>query len=86
MPPWGRRVILIGIGGLLAIQVVAVEQELPAAPSVPAVLRRACDACRSHETAWPWYSGVAPVSWLIAWDVHEGRATRNFSTWNRDTP
>jgi hypothetical protein len=58
MPPWGRRVILIGIAGLLAIQVVAVdrtnppvEQELPAAPSVPAVLRRACDACRSQETA-----------------------------------
>ncbi len=29
------------------------------------------------------YSQVAPVSWLLAWDVGEGREELNFSTWNR---
>jgi len=38
-------------------------------------------ACHSHETKWPWYSRLAPVSWLIADDVNEGRAHVNFSDW-----
>jgi hypothetical protein len=50
---------------------------------VRAILRRACYDCHSHETEWPWYSRVAPISWKIAEDVHEGRAALNFSTWNR---
>jgi hypothetical protein len=29
------------------------------------------------------YARVAPVSWLIQHDVHEGRAMLNFSEWNR---
>ena len=36
---------------------------------------------RSHHTAWPGYSAVAPVSWLIAQDVQEGRSHLNFSEW-----
>jgi hypothetical protein len=30
---------------------------------------------------WPWYSRVAPVSWLIQWDVINGRKELNFSEW-----
>lgn len=47
------------------------------------VLRRACYDCHSNETRWPWYSRVAPISWLVAHDVGEGRRELNFSTWNR---
>ena len=47
------------------------------------MLKRACYDCHSHETIWPGYSRVAPVSWLLAWDVSEGREELNFSTWNR---
>ena len=60
-----------------------VEAEVPASPEVRQVLRRACYDCHSNETVWPWYSRVAPVSWLVARDVHEGREHLNFSTWNR---
>jgi hypothetical protein len=35
---------------------------------------------------WPWYSYVAPVSWLVASDVSGGRQKMNFTTWNRYTP
>jgi hypothetical protein len=77
---------------LVAIQFVPVdrlnppvEAEVPAPANVRVILRRACYDCHSNETAWPWYSQVAPFSWLIAYDVHKGREELNFSTWNRIT-
>ncbi len=42
---------------------------------------RACFDCHSNETVWPWYSNVAPVSWLVYRDVAEGRDRFNFSDW-----
>lgn len=79
--------------GLLAIQLVPVdrrnppvETEVPATAEARAVLRRACYDCHSNESVWPWYSRVAPISWLVARDVHEGRKELNFSTWNRLAP
>jgi hypothetical protein len=51
-------------------------------PEVVAILKRSCFDCHSHETQWPWYSRVAPVSWLLARDVKEGRKHLNFSKWN----
>jgi hypothetical protein len=55
----------------------------PPAP-VAAALRAACYDCHSHETKWPWYSRVAPMSWLIAGDVVEGRTNLNLSEWPAD--
>ena len=46
---------------------------------------RACYDCHSNETTWPWYSNVAPISWLTQRDVDEGRARLNFSEWHGDT-
>ncbi len=46
-----------------------------------AVVSRACYNCHSNNTVWPWYSRIAPVSWLLADDVKEGRAHLNFSEW-----
>lgn len=93
MKRWIRRIIVGGLVAFGAIQFVPVtrsnppvESEMPMAPEVKAVLRRACYDCHSHETVWPWYSQVAPLSWLISHDVHEGRAELNFSTWQRYNP
>jgi hypothetical protein len=44
---------------------------------------RACYDCHSNQTTWPWYSNIAPVSWLIQHDVEEGRSRLNFTEWNR---
>ncbi|HVJ20025.1 MAG TPA: heme-binding domain-containing protein [Polyangiaceae bacterium] len=44
---------------------------------------RACFDCHSNKTRWPWYSHVAPVSWLVQHDVDEGRRVVNFSEWGR---
>lgn len=52
-------------------------------PQTRELARRACFDCHSNETVWPWYSNVAPASWLIQHDVEEGRRKLNFSEWNR---
>lgn len=85
-----RRVALGFLVILAGIQFVpvdrsnpAVETEVPAPADVRAILRRACYDCHSNETVWPWYSRVAPVSWLVTGDVSEGRRKLNFTTWNR---
>jgi Haem-binding domain len=44
---------------------------------------RACFDCHSNQTVWPWYSHVAPVSWLVSSDVGRGRKKLNFSEWDR---
>jgi len=59
----------------------AVRHDIGAPPAVAALLRGACYDCHSHETVWPWYSHVAPVSWFVADHVKEGRRKVNFSDW-----
>jgi hypothetical protein len=51
---------------------------------VDSVLRRACYDCHSHDTRWPLYARWAPVSWMVAGDVRQGRADLNFSDWSTD--
>ena len=48
-----------------------------------ALVRRACFDCHSNEVRWPWYSHVAPMSWLVQRDVDRGRRELNFSEWDR---
>jgi mono/diheme cytochrome c family protein len=50
-------------------------------PETRTLAQRACFDCHSNETIWPWYSNVAPVSWLVYRDVMEGREKLNFSEW-----
>ena len=52
-------------------------------PGTRALFRRACFDCHSDETVWPWYSNIAPVSWLVQNDVNGGRGHLNFSEWDR---
>jgi hypothetical protein len=54
-----------------------------ASPQTRELTVRACYDCHSNETKWPWYSHVAPASWLVQKHVDDGRAKVNFSQWNR---
>jgi Haem-binding domain len=58
-----------------------VRSDLTARPGIKSLLQRACYNCHSNETDWPWYSGLAPASWLVGNDVQEGRRHLNFSEW-----
>ena len=59
----------------------AVESDVSAPPQVKEVMRRSCYGCHSNEVVWPWYADVAPASWLVAYDVQQGRVELNFSLW-----
>ncbi len=50
-------------------------------PRTKELFNNACADCHSHQTKYPWYSNVAPVSWLIARDVEEGREHFNVHAW-----
>jgi hypothetical protein len=83
-----RKAILLVVALFVAAQFVPVERTNPPAageielpPEVGALAERACYDCHSHETVWPWYAEVAPVSWLAVRDVGEAREHLNFSTW-----
>lgn len=52
-------------------------------PRTLELFNRACKDCHSNETMWPWYSNVAPVSWLLQVDVNIGRSKFNASEWGR---
>ena len=81
--------VLLGVGALLVlIQLIRPSQMNPpvtgkiqAPAEVITLLERACYDCHSNETKWPWYSQVAPVSWLVSRDVNDARKHLNFSEW-----
>ncbi|MGD0013588.1 MAG: heme-binding domain-containing protein [Bryobacteraceae bacterium] len=50
-------------------------------PQVGGILLHSCNNCHSSQTIWPWYSKVAPVSWLLSDDVVSGRRELSFSDW-----
>lgn len=88
------KIILIAlIGSLILIQFVpygrdhsnppVVQEPNWDRPRTRELAVRACFDCHSNQTRWPWYSHVAPVSWLLQWDVDEGRRIVNFSEWHR---
>lgn len=86
---WGFATLVVG---LLVIQLVPYgrDHENPPVAAEPSwdsaqtreLAVRACFDCHSNETVWPWYSSVAPMSWLVQRDVDEGREELNYSEWN----
>ncbi len=95
-PRWKR---ILGISGLTVLAALVVAQLVPYGrdhtnPPVAAephwdsaatrsLAQRACFDCHSNETHWPWYSHVAPSSWLLQSHVDEGREVLNFSEFQK---
>lgn len=82
-----KRTLLALAALALAIQLIPASHSNPPvvkalvwdSPRTLALARRACYDCHSNEVRWPWYSHLAPASWLIANDVKNARARFNFS-------
>lgn len=56
------------------------QQVAWSSPEAEQLWKQTCTDCHSNETFYPWYSYIAPVGWLVAHDVHEGRDALNIST------
>ncbi len=58
-----------------------IQAQVGTASGLVAVLDRACNDCHSNRAAWPWFTKVAPVSWVWANGLKEARSAVNFSEW-----
>lgn len=90
---WLFRLFVLGLVVFLAIQLVPygkdhtnprTVRELKWDSNETRTLAVAgCFACHSNLTQWPWYTEIAPISWLTTRDVNDGRAVLSFSEWQR---
>jgi hypothetical protein len=94
-----RYVLFVVAGGLVLAQFfgpvrtnpasdprLALQAQLEVPAAVQALVNRSCRDCHTNDTRWPWYSYLAPVSWLVIHDVNHGRSHLNFSEWGRLRP
>lgn len=94
MRSWMKTTLLSGLVVIAAVQIYrpsrtnppeepgrSIHALAPVDPAVAALLNRSCNDCHSNATVWPWYSNVAPVSWLVVSDVNRGRQALNWSDW-----
>ncbi len=89
-----QKIFIVLIVLVIAIQFIRPERNIENNPSrydifhktgqpaeISAMVQSACYDCHSNRTAYPWYASVAPVSWIIANHVKEGKEHLNFSDW-----
>jgi hypothetical protein len=90
-----KIVLYIVAGGLILLALIqfvpfghnhvnpaTVSEPTWSSPEARALVKEHCFQCHSNETSWPWYSNVAPASWLLQFDVDAARRKFNFSDWN----
>lgn len=64
------------------VEAETLEPSAAVPDDVAAILKRSCNDCHSHTTLFPWYSNIAPFSWVLIDHVDHGRSHLNFSVWN----
>lgn len=98
-PPW-KKIVGFAVLGLVALFLLIQLVPYGRGHSNPPVTRAAvfgdpkarqivaasCNDCHSNLTRWPWYTKVAPASWLVQHDVDEGRSKMNLSEWDKPQP
>ena len=90
-----KRMLLILFILCIVVQFITIKKvdesvdknlEIKASEQVMNIFKKACYDCHSNEIKYPWYSSVAPFSWVIDDHVKEGRKALNFSIWENYTP
>jgi len=94
MAKWTKRSVVAAIVFLFVIQLIwpartnppinpthEIGALLPVDSAIGSIFSRSCNDCHSNRTVWPWYSSMAPVSWLVISDVSRGRRHMNLSNW-----
>jgi len=97
MPRFLKRILIglgVVVGVFLLMQLVPYGREHTNPPVrgepkwdsqvTRALAERACFDCHSNQTKWPWYTHVAPMSWVTLHHVNTGRSVLNFSEWDPD--
>jgi len=90
-----KKVLIIIISILVVIQFITIDKTNPVVDSskdfitltnppqeIGMMIKSSCYDCHSHHTKYPWYTNVAPVSWIIKNHIDVGRSHLNFSAWS----
>lgn len=93
-----KKVIIYLILAFVLIQFIGIDKTVPMmeghldfieieepSKAVSVLIKTTCYDCHSYETKYPWYSNLAPISWILSNHVKEGREYLNFSTWGNYT-
>lgn len=83
-------IVIVSAIVFVAIQLIPVSRTNPPvqstiqwdSPQTKDLAYRTCMNCHSNETAWPWYSNLAPASWITIVHVNNARAQFNLSELN----
>ncbi len=86
-----KKFLMYFIIGLLVIQVIrpsknkhevnpaqSIGQVVVVPADVQAIFERSCYDCHSNNTNYLWYHGIAPISWLVAYHIKDGKEHLNF--------
>lgn len=83
------------VGGIMAMQLIRPDFQnaqvdesvaLKADAKVMGILRQSCFDCHSQEAKFPWYSNIAPISWVMSDHIEQGRKALDFSNWENMEP
>lgn len=90
-----RILFILLIAAFVVLQFIGIEKTNPEFDSsgdfivmenppadIAQVLRSACYDCHSNQTVWPWYSNIAPISWMLEEHVVDGRDNLNLNYWS----
>ena len=89
-----KRTLLIFLITFILMQFIRVEQtneavekdlEIKAPLEIMTMFKQSCYDCHSNQAKWPWYSQIAPFSWVVTSHVEDGRKSLNFTTWENYT-
>lgn len=89
-----KKIVIVSIVLLVLIQFIRIDRTTPpidnsndymnlsnATIEIRNIIKNSCYDCHSYETNYPWYSNVAPISWMLKSHINEGREHLNFSDW-----
>lgn len=89
-----KKIVIVSIVLLVLIQFIRIDRTTPSIDSsndymnlsnapteIRNIIKNSCYDCHSYETNYPWYSNVAPISWMLKSHINEGRKHLNFSDW-----
>ena len=89
-----KRTLLTVLIVFIVMQFIRTEQsnlaiekkyEIVVPLEIAEIFDKSCNDCHSNQANWPWYSEIAPLSWIISSHVKDGRKALNFSNWKNYT-
>ena len=95
MKKWIKRILLVLLLAFIVMQFirpdrnisdVVLDSDLVKVTNTPdeiqTILKTSCYDCHSNNTAYPWYSNIAPVSYWLDDHIEHGKGHLDFSQWS----